>query len=157
MTIVGDIRHSRVARSQITAYAALGAEVTLVAPATLLPPSLEGWPVAAVSHDLDSVLADDRRDLAAAAAGRAGERRLRAHHPRVLGRVRADRPPGPAAAARSASSSTPGPWSGGWRSPPRWPSSRRPAITDQVGNGVAVRMAVLFLLLGQGTREAERA
>ena len=60
-TIVGDIRHSRVARSQITAYAALGAEVTLVAPATLLPPSLEGWPVASVSHDLDQVL--DRTDV----------------------------------------------------------------------------------------------
>src|SRR5450631_2705514 len=58
VTIVGDIRHSRVARSQITAYAALGAQVTLVAPATLLPPSLEGWPIAGVSHDLDSVLAD---------------------------------------------------------------------------------------------------
>ncbi len=54
VTIVGDIRHSRVARSQITAYAALGAEVTLVAPATLLPPSLDGWPVAAVRHDLDA-------------------------------------------------------------------------------------------------------
>ena len=54
--IVGDIRHSRVARSQVTGYAALGAEVTLVAPATLLPPSLEGWPVAAVSHRLDEVL-----------------------------------------------------------------------------------------------------
>ena len=38
------------------AYAAVGAEVTLVAPLTLLPPSLEGWPVAGVSHDLDSVL-----------------------------------------------------------------------------------------------------
>src|ERR1019366_1500131 len=56
VTIVGDIRHSRVARSQISAYAALGAEVTLVAPATMLPPSLEGWPVAAVSHSLDDVL-----------------------------------------------------------------------------------------------------
>ena len=53
---MGDIRHSRVARSQVTGYAALGAEVTLVAPATLLPPSLEGWPVAAVSHRLDDVL-----------------------------------------------------------------------------------------------------
>ena len=56
VAIVGDIRHSRVARSQVTAYAALGAEVTLVAPATLLPPSLDGWPVASVSHRLDDVL-----------------------------------------------------------------------------------------------------
>src|SRR5664280_3187876 len=56
VAIVGDIRHSRVARSQITAYAAQGARVTLVAPATLLPPSLEGWPVVTVTHDLDKVL-----------------------------------------------------------------------------------------------------
>ncbi len=54
--IVGDIRHSRVARSQVDAYAALGADVSLVAPATLLPPSLEGWKVAHVGHDLDAVL-----------------------------------------------------------------------------------------------------
>ncbi len=58
MLIVGDVRHSRVARSQIDAYAALGAEVTLVAPPTLLPPSLEGWKVAHVAHDLDAALPD---------------------------------------------------------------------------------------------------
>ncbi|MEO7555456.1 MAG: aspartate carbamoyltransferase catalytic subunit, partial [Acidimicrobiales bacterium] len=55
VAIVGDIKHSRVARSDVLAYAALGAEVTLVAPPTLLPPSLDGWPVR-VSHDLDAVL-----------------------------------------------------------------------------------------------------
>ena len=53
--IIGDVKHSRVARSDVLAYTALGAEVTLVAPPTLLPPSLEGWPVR-VSHDLDAVL-----------------------------------------------------------------------------------------------------
>ncbi len=52
---MGDIKHSRVARSNVAAFTALGAEVTLVAPPTLLPPNLEGWPVA-VSHDLDAVL-----------------------------------------------------------------------------------------------------
>ena len=57
IAIVGDIRHSRVARSDVQAFAALGARVTLVAPPTLLPPSLEGWPVE-VSHDLDSLLPD---------------------------------------------------------------------------------------------------
>ena len=45
IAIVGDIKHSRVARSDVLAFTALGAEVTLVAPPTLLPPSLEGWPV----------------------------------------------------------------------------------------------------------------
>ena len=43
--IVGDVRHSRVARSEVLAYTALGAHVTLAAPGSLLPPSLEGWPV----------------------------------------------------------------------------------------------------------------
>ncbi|MDP9006668.1 MAG: aspartate carbamoyltransferase catalytic subunit, partial [Actinomycetota bacterium] len=55
IAIVGDVKHSRVARSDVLAYTALGAHVTLVAPPTLLPPSLEGWPVE-VSHDLDAVL-----------------------------------------------------------------------------------------------------
>src|SRR6516165_668027 len=55
IAIVGDVRHSRVARSDVLAFTALGAGVTLVAPPTLLPPSLAGWPVD-VSHDLDSVL-----------------------------------------------------------------------------------------------------
>ena len=55
IAIVGDIKHSRVARSDVWAFTAMGARVTLVAPPTLLPPSLEGWPVT-VSHDLDAVL-----------------------------------------------------------------------------------------------------
>ncbi len=55
VAIVGDIKHSRVARSNVLALNALGARVTLVAPRTLLPPSLEGWPVD-VSSDLDDVL-----------------------------------------------------------------------------------------------------
>src|SRR6516165_5575895 len=55
IAIVGDVRHSRVARSDVIAFAALGADVTLVAPPTLLPPSLAGWPVD-VSHDLDDVV-----------------------------------------------------------------------------------------------------
>src|SRR5437016_607215 len=55
IAIVGDVKHSRVARSDVLAFTLLGAEVTLVAPPTLLPPSLAGWPVA-VSHDLDGVL-----------------------------------------------------------------------------------------------------
>ena len=57
IAIVGDILHSRVARSSAAAFATLGATVTLVGPPTLLPPSLEGWPVT-VSHDLDAVLPD---------------------------------------------------------------------------------------------------
>ncbi|HMC69678.1 MAG TPA: aspartate carbamoyltransferase catalytic subunit, partial [Mycobacteriales bacterium] len=55
IAIVGDVKHSRVARSDVLAFTALGADVTLVAPPTLLPPSLAGWPVE-VSHDIDDVL-----------------------------------------------------------------------------------------------------
>src|SRR5215471_21100684 len=55
VAIVGDVRHSRVARSNVKALHLLGADVTLVAPPTLLPESLEGWPVQ-VSHDLDDVI-----------------------------------------------------------------------------------------------------
>ena len=57
VAIVGDVRHSRVARSNVKALHLLGAEVTLVAPPTLLPESLEGWPVQ-VSHELDHVISE---------------------------------------------------------------------------------------------------
>ena len=57
VAIVGDIAHSRVARSGTAALHMLGADVTIVAPPTLLPASLEGWPVT-VSHDLDDVISE---------------------------------------------------------------------------------------------------
>src|SRR5690606_15009465 len=57
IAIVGDIKHSRVAGSDVRAFAALGAQVTLVGPPTLLPASLHGWPDE-VSHDLDPSLAE---------------------------------------------------------------------------------------------------
>jgi aspartate carbamoyltransferase catalytic subunit len=53
--IVGDIRHSRVARSDIAAYAALGAHVRVAAPGTLLPDDIENWPVS-VATDFDEAL-----------------------------------------------------------------------------------------------------
>jgi len=154
VTIVGDIRHSRVARSQITAYAALGARVTLVAPATLLPPSLEGWPIEGVSHDLDSVLADT--DVISLLRLQA-ERGSGAYVPTMR-----EYSAGYALTARRALQLPPeaiilhpGPMVRGVEiasEVAELPSAR---ITDQVGNGVAVRMAVLFLLLGQSTREAD--
>jgi len=155
VTIVGDIRHSRVARSQIAAYAALGAEVTLVAPATLLPPSLEGWPVASVSHDLDRVL--ERTDVISLLRLQA-ERGSGDYVPTMR-----EYSTGYALTARRALQLPPdavilhpGPMVRGVEiasEVAELPSAR---ITDQVGNGVAVRMAVLFLLLGQGTLGGER-
>src|SRR5437764_2287423 len=57
IAIVGDIANSRVARSDVVALHALGCDVTLVGPPTLMPPRLDGWPVT-VSYDLDDVLPD---------------------------------------------------------------------------------------------------
>ena len=156
VTIVGDIRHSRVARSQITAYAALGAEVTLVAPATLLPPSLDGWPIVAVSHDLDDVLAStDVISLLRLQAERGSGsyvptmREYSAGYSLTARRALQLPPetiilhPGPMVRGVEIASEV-----------AELPSAR---ITDQVGNGVAVRMAVLFLLLGHGTLDGEAA
>ena len=154
VAIVGDIRHSRVARSQITAYAALGARVTLVAPATLLPPSLEGWPVDRVSHDLDCVLGDtDVISLLRLQAERGSgayvpTMREYASGYSLTARRALQLPP-------DAIILHPGPMVRGVEiasEVAELPSAR---ITDQVGNGVAVRMAVLFLLLGHGAREAQ--
>src|SRR5688500_10941553 len=55
VAIVGDIKHSRVARSNVKALTTLGAEVTLVAPPTLMPPDLSGWPVK-TTYELDPEL-----------------------------------------------------------------------------------------------------
>ena len=57
VAIVGDIKHSRVARSDVEVFQALGADVTLVAPATLLPPTPLA-PGLTVTEDLDAVVAD---------------------------------------------------------------------------------------------------
>jgi len=151
VTIVGDIRHSRVARSQITAYAALGAEVTLVAPATLLPASLVGWPVARVSFDLDAVLATtDVISLLRLQSERGSGAFVPTMREYTAGysltaRRALELPP-------EAIILHPGPMVRGVEiasDVAELPSAR---ITAQVGNGVAVRMAVLFLLLGQGGR-----
>jgi len=152
VAIVGDIRHSRVARSQITAYAALGAEVTLVAPATLLPPSLEGWPVAAVGHDLDAVLATaDVVSLLRVQQERgSGEfvpslREYTAGFGLTVRRA--------ALLRKDAVILHPGPIVRGVEIASDVAELPAALITEQVSNGVAIRMAVLFLLLGQATRE----
>ena len=149
VVIVGDIRHSRVARSQVTAYAAMGAVVTLVAPTTLLPPSLEGWPVSATGQDLDEVLpkADVVSLLRLQSERGSGEyvptlREYTSDFGLTTRRAAMLQPgafilhPGPIVRGVEIASDV----------------AELPAalITDQVSNGVAVRMAVLFLLLGQG-------
>jgi aspartate carbamoyltransferase catalytic subunit len=150
VAIVGDIRHSRVARSQVTAYAALGAEVTLVAPATLLPPSLEGWPVASVSHRLDDVL--EKADVVSLLRVQS-ERGSGAYVPTLR-----EYTAGFGLTARRAAMLQPdaiilhpGPIVRGVEIASEVAELPASLITEQVSNGVAVRMAVLFLLLGQGS------
>jgi len=148
IAVVGDVKHSRVARSGVLAFTMLGAEVTLVAPPTLLPPSLDGWPVA-VSHDLDSVLAKaDVVYLLRMQAERQSEAllpSLREYTSRYgLTRARAE------LLADDALVMHPGPINRGVEIAADVADFPRSLITRQVANGVAVRMAVLFLLLGQG-------
>ena len=146
--IVGDIKHSRVARSDIEAFTALGASVTLVAPPTLLPPSVEPWDVA-VSHDLDAVLGDlDVCYLLRMQWERMSEvlvpslREYTAWY--GLTSRRADRLP------KDALILHPGPMNRGVEIAGEVADRPNAVITEQVANGVAVRMAVLFLLLGPG-------
>ncbi len=148
VAIVGDVKHSRVARSDVQAFAKLGARVTLVAPPTLLPPSVADWPVE-VSHDLDSLVADvdvlyllrmQRERMTDALVPSLRE------YTALYGLT-------PARAARLAAHTLvmhPGPMNRGVEmavDPAELPGS---VVLQQVTNGVAVRMAVLFELLGSG-------
>lgn len=148
VAIVGDIRHSRVARSDVLAFSALGAGVTLVAPPTLLPPSLEGWPVE-VSHDIDSVAAKcDIIYLLRLQNERMTEQFLPSlrEYTANYGLT--------AARARLLGPSTlvmhPGPMRRGIEIAAEVADSPSSVITAQVASGVAVRMAVMYLLLGSG-------
>jgi aspartate carbamoyltransferase catalytic subunit len=146
--IVGDIKHSRVARSDVLAFTALGAEVALVAPPTLLPPSLEGWPVR-VHHDLDEVLGDlDVVYLLRMQQERMTEHlvpSLREYTTRYgLTARRVD------SMRDDALVMHPGPMNRGVEISAEVADLPRAVIIDQVRNGVAVRMAVLYLLLGSG-------
>ena len=148
IAIVGDIKHSRVARSDVLAFTALGAQVTLVAPPTLLPPSLEGWPVD-VSHDLDEILPKvDVVYLLRMQQERMTEallpslREYTAHFGLTARRA--------ANLQDGALVMHPGPMNRGVEIAAEVTELPNTVITRQVANGVAVRMAVLFLLLGAG-------
>ncbi len=141
------------ARSDVQAFTALGARVTLVAPPTLLPPSLEGWPVE-VSHDLDEVVADlDVLYLLRMQRERMTEALVPSLREYTNGYgLTAARA---AALAKHALVMHPGPMNRGVEmavDPSELPGN---VITKQVANGVAVRMAVLFHLLGTGSPEPE--
>jgi aspartate carbamoyltransferase catalytic subunit len=145
IAIVGDIKHSRVARSDVLAFTALGARVTLVAPPTLLPPSLEGWPVD-VSHDFDEVLRKvDVVYLLRMQRERMTESLLPSlrEYTSCYGLTR-DRY---GLLGENALVMHPGPMNRGVEIAAEVADAPNTIITRQVSNGVAVRMAVLFLLL----------
>jgi aspartate carbamoyltransferase catalytic subunit len=145
IAIVGDIKHSRVARSNVLAFSLLGAEVTLVGPKTLLPPNLERWPVE-VSSDLDAVLPKvDVTYLLRLQSERQTEalipslREYTATYGLTRDRARLLRDEAIVMHA--------GPMNRGVELAPEVADSEVSVITRQVANGVAVRMAVLYLLL----------
>ena len=146
VAIVGDVLHSRVARSNAHLLATLGAEVTLVAPPTLLPDGVDAWPVR-VTHDLDAHLA----------TGPDAVMMLRVQAERMhggffpssreyavrfgLSQRRADTLPDHAVVLH------PGPAVRGMEIASSVADSDRAAIAEQVTAGVHVRMAVLYHLL----------
>jgi aspartate carbamoyltransferase catalytic subunit len=144
--IVGDVRHSRVARSDVFAFSTLGAEVTLVAPPTLLPVDSNGWPVQA-AHDLDDVLPGlDAVYLLRVQAERGGASVFPSlpEYVRRFGMTRERF----AALKPDAVVLHPGPMNRGVEIADSVADDPRSLVLDQVANGVAVRMAVLFRLLG---------
>lgn len=148
IAIVGDIKHSRVARSNIEAFTKLGAEVTLVAPPTLLPPAVESFPVR-VSHDLDAVLPS----LDAVYLLRLQRERMTEALIPTLREYTATFGLTAARGERLAADAIvmhPGPMNRGIEIDGDIADSDRSVIVDQVRNGVSVRMAVLFMLLGSG-------
>ncbi|MBC9225235.1 aspartate carbamoyltransferase catalytic subunit [Aeromicrobium sp. 636] len=154
VTIVGDVLHSRVARSNALLLDTLGANVTLVAPPTLLPVGVETWPVQ-TSYNLDASLekADavmmlrvqrERMNASYFPSAREYSRRY------GLDVARMNRLPDHAIVMH------PGPMNRGMEIGADVADSDRSVIVEQVTNGVAVRMAVLYLLLG-GATEGETA
>lgn len=146
VAIVGDILHSRVARSNVLLLDTLGAEVSVVAPPTLMPVGVGSWPCA-VSFDLDAVLPKcdvvmmlrvQRERMAGAyfPSAREYSRRYGLDAPRM------------ATLPDTAIVMHPGPMNRGMEIAAEVADSVRSTIVEQVANGVAVRMAVLYLLLG---------
>ena len=151
VVIVGDILHSRVARSNVSQLATLGAEVVLVSPPTLLPVGVSDWPVT-VSHDLDAELpAADAVMMLRVQAERMNGGFFPSEREYSIRYGLSDRRqavlPGHAVVLH------PGPMLRGMEISYAVADSSQSAVLQQVSNGVHVRMAVLFHLL-VGTDEA---
>jgi aspartate carbamoyltransferase catalytic subunit len=149
MAIVGDVKHSRVARSTVQAFRMLGAHVTVVAPRTLLPPDVGDRFADAVTDRLDDVIGDiDVLYLLRMQQERMNEAlvpSLREYTTRFGLTPQRAAMLGPQTLVMH-----PGPMNRGVEiavDPAELPGA---VITQQVTNGIAVRMAVLFDLLGSG-------
>jgi aspartate carbamoyltransferase catalytic subunit len=146
VTIVGDVLHSRVARSNVLLLNTLGAKVRLVAPPTLLPYGVEDWDCE-VSYDLDASL--DGSDAVMMLRVQR-ERMNAAYFPNSheysnrygLSVTRMNR------LSETAIVMHPGPMNRGMEISADVADSQRSVIVEQVANGVSVRMAVLYLMLG---------
>jgi aspartate carbamoyltransferase catalytic subunit len=152
VAIVGDVLHSRVARSNVLLLSKLGAKVTLVAPPTLLPVGVDTWPCS-VSYDFDSVVpfVDVVMML------RVQQERMTdfyfpnaREYSRYFG-LNTDR-----MKAMKADSIVmhPGPMNRGLEISAEVADSARSVITEQVTNGVSVRMAILYVLLTGGSLDS---
>ena len=151
--IVGDILHSRVARSDVAALTKMGSQVTLVGPPTLIPPAIEGWG-AEVSYDLEEVLPKlDVVYLLRVQKERQNEQLVPSLREYAtfwgLDRRRVD------LMKPEAIIMHPGPMNRGVEIAADVADMERSIIIDQVTNGVAVRMSLLYLMLGAADRAVE--
>ncbi len=153
IALCGDINHSRVARSNAHAFSALGAEVVLVGPQTMLPASLVGWPVT-VSHSLDDVIGE----LDVAYLLRIQNERI---NDALFPTVREYRRLFALTSERAAHLKPdalimhPGPMNRGVEIDPDVADDPRAVVLDQVSAGIPIRMAVLFSTIGPGQFEGE--
>ncbi|WP_430646372.1 aspartate carbamoyltransferase catalytic subunit [Agromyces sp. GXS1127] len=146
VVIVGDILHSRVARSNVWLLETLGAHVTLVAPPTLVPVDVSGWP-ATIEYDLDRALAGGP-DVVMMLRIQA-ERMHGAFFPnsREYARTWGLDDHRFAQLPETTMVMHPGPMNRGLEIAARAADSTQSTVREQVANGVSVRMAALYLLL----------
>ncbi len=146
VTIVGDVLHSRVARSNIWLLKTLGASVHLVGPETLLPAGVGAWPVTS-GTDLDDALAE-KPDVVMMLRVQ-GERMHAAYFPneREYSRQWGLDDTRLARLAPDTMVMHPGPMNRGLEISSAAADSARSLVLDQVTNGVSIRMAVLYLVL----------
>ena len=145
VAVVGDVLHSRVARSLTFALSRMGAEVTLIGPPTLIPPEAPSWG-AEVSYELDPVL--PKADVCYMLRVQR-ERQRQQFFPTVreytrfygLSRGRVDALP------ETAMIMHPGPMNRGVEIASDVADLPRSVISEQVTNGIAVRMSLLYLML----------